>query len=235
MSDLEQRLRAAMNAAAEPAPSGLMDGIRRRHQRHRRRVTQGSVAVAAAIGLAVLPMVSPWPAHPGRSGAAASSTPSVRLLGPVVSPTPPNIRRFTCNDATWTQLDAGWQARALRVGPLWLLAEAGNARLHALTIEVAYGTSAILQVSASSWSYLQLFGPLLAEENKPLSPGHRVIIFTSCPRGTGDGPNGQFTDFSVTFSLPAGRSAVVDVMTQGAGQPTQVTFTCTRRGCLVRK
>ena len=51
MTDFEHRLRAAMAAAAEPAPAGLLDGIHRRHRRHVRRVATACVAVVA-VGIA---------------------------------------------------------------------------------------------------------------------------------------------------------------------------------------
>jgi len=53
MDEIERRLRAAMIAAAEQPPSGLMEGIRRRHRRHVRRVAVGCAAVIVAIAFAI--------------------------------------------------------------------------------------------------------------------------------------------------------------------------------------
>ncbi|MGH3181788.1 MAG: hypothetical protein ACRDOH_20365 [Streptosporangiaceae bacterium] len=55
MTDFERWLRAAIAAATEPSPAGLLDGIRRRHRRHLRRVGAACLAVVAAAGIAVCP------------------------------------------------------------------------------------------------------------------------------------------------------------------------------------
>jgi hypothetical protein len=55
MDDLERRLRAALSATASPPPSGLMEGICRRHRRHLVRVVAGFAAVIAALALAAPP------------------------------------------------------------------------------------------------------------------------------------------------------------------------------------
>jgi hypothetical protein len=87
MDDLERRLRAAMSGAAEPPPTGLMAGIRRRHRRHFIRVGAGVAAVLAALAL-----LAPPAAHALRS--------AVRGPGPAVgglstaSPCPSNIPGF---------------------------------------------------------------------------------------------------------------------------------------------
>jgi hypothetical protein len=66
MTEFEDRLRAAMAAAAGPPPAGLLDGIRRRHRRHVRRVTTACVAVVA-FGLAGTLVSRGVLAGPGRA------------------------------------------------------------------------------------------------------------------------------------------------------------------------
>jgi hypothetical protein len=84
MDDLERRLRAAMSTTASPPPAGLMDGIRRRHQRHLIRLCAGVAAALVALAL-----LAPPAAHALRS--------AVRGPGPAVgglstaSPCPSNI------------------------------------------------------------------------------------------------------------------------------------------------
>jgi hypothetical protein len=84
MDDLERRLRAAMSTTASPPPAGLMDGIRRRHQRHLIRLCVGVAAALVALAL-----LTPPAAHALRS--------AVRGPGPAVgglstaSPCPSNI------------------------------------------------------------------------------------------------------------------------------------------------
>ena len=59
MTDLERRLRAALRAAAEPAPPGLFGRCMRRHRRHQVRVGASVLAVAVAAALAVPPVTAP--------------------------------------------------------------------------------------------------------------------------------------------------------------------------------
>lgn len=56
MSELERRLRAALHAASEQPPPGLMEAVLRRHRRHRIRVGASLVAVVAAVAVAVPPL-----------------------------------------------------------------------------------------------------------------------------------------------------------------------------------
>ena len=83
MTDFERRLRAAMAAAAEPAPAGLLDGIHRRHRRHVRRVATACVAVVAvgvAGTLVTRGILAAGPAGRGPGGTGPAAT------GPAVSP-----------------------------------------------------------------------------------------------------------------------------------------------------
>ncbi|HUZ52061.1 MAG TPA: hypothetical protein VMU94_05985 [Streptosporangiaceae bacterium] len=95
MTDLERRLRAALRAAAEPAPPGLLDAVMRRHRRHRIRVGASVLAVLAAAALAVPPVTSALSgdgmpgggAPPVRPGGGLASNP-LRVVFTRRSPTP---------------------------------------------------------------------------------------------------------------------------------------------------
>jgi len=77
MSDLERRLRAAMIAAAEQPPAGLMQAIRRRHRRHIRR---GGTAIATAATAA--PHAAPTRQWRTRCGPAMRRAASPQGLPP---------------------------------------------------------------------------------------------------------------------------------------------------------
>lgn len=216
MDELERRLRAAMLAAAEPAPPGLVEAIRRRHRRYRIRVGAGSVAVVAAIGAVVVPFVQQHPASPGGSGLRGGATPSARPHPTAAS----SMARFTCNDA-WD--NDTWRPHGLRTGPLWLIPASGQ---RALDVEVADGATVTLQIPAASQSQLKFVSELYSFGAASLLSHDTGITFTSCR-----GPAGDFTRFGVGFSLPAGHSAIADVSVPGTRHPTRVIFTCTRSSC----
>lgn len=212
MDELERRLRAAMLAAAEPSPPGLMAAIRRRHRRYRMRIGAGSAAVIAAIGAAVVPFVLQQPASPGGSGLRGGATPAARPH--------PAVAVLTCNDA-WG--NDSWQPHGLRAGPLWLIPAGGR---KALDIEVADGATVTLQIPAASRSQLKFVSKLYPFAESPLRPGVTGITFASC-----QGPQGDFTRFGVGFSLPAGHSAIADVSIPGTGHLIRVIVACGQNGC----
>ena len=90
MTDLERRLRAALRAAAEPAPPGLLGAVLRRHRRHQIRVGASVLAVAVAAALAVPPVTSALrgtggvPAGVGQ--ASPTPAPSSRARHPLAAP-----------------------------------------------------------------------------------------------------------------------------------------------------
>jgi hypothetical protein len=126
MTEFERRLRAAMAAAAEPSPAGLLDAIRRRHRRHVRRVGAACVGAVAAVAIAV-PLVTQGlltgPAGRGRGGSlpgASSPGRSASVLPPVPSPAPGTVRRDCANNNNGT-LGRNWKARSVHAGPVWFI------------------------------------------------------------------------------------------------------------------
>jgi hypothetical protein len=127
MTEFERRLRAAMAAAAEPSPAGLLDAIRRRHRRHVRRVGAACVGAVAAVAIAV-PLVTQGlltgPAGRGRGGSlpgASSPGRSASVLPSVPSPAPPGTVRRDCANNNNGTLGRNWKARSVHAGPVWFI------------------------------------------------------------------------------------------------------------------
>jgi hypothetical protein len=140
MTEFEDRLRAAMASVAGPPPAGLLDGIRRRHRRHVRRVTTACVAVVA-FGLAGT-LVSrgvlaspgggpPAPAGPAATGQVtgpastvpASTVPASTVPSASASPAtaaPGTVLR-DCESANPGTLSPDWKAQSVHAGPVWFI------------------------------------------------------------------------------------------------------------------
>ena len=127
MTDFEHRLRAAMAAAAEPAPAGLLDGIHRRHRRHVRRVATACVAVLA-VGIAgtlvTRGILAAGPAGGGPGGTGPA------FAGPAVSPaavpsstatTAPGTVLRDCPSNNFGTLSTDWKAHSVHAGPVWFI------------------------------------------------------------------------------------------------------------------
>ena len=126
MTDFERRLRAAMAAAAEPAPAGLLDGIHRRHRRHVRRVATACVAVVA-VGVAGtlvtrgLTRRPGWPGpgrhRPGRHRPGGQPAPAPSSTG---TGAPGTVLR-DCPSANGGTLGSTWKADSVHAGPVWFI------------------------------------------------------------------------------------------------------------------
>ena len=230
--ELRRRLQTA--AAHAGAPGFSVEELIRRVRR-RRAAAKGALSgtvlamTAAAVAIPVI-VTGPGqgaPSQPGSTGASARPSSSES------SAAAPGTVRLTCSDADWTSQGAGWRAHGLWVGPLWLARTTSeqNPRIHAVAAEVAYGATVTVKPSPSVRSYFRFFDRVHIGGADPLPAGDTGFTFVSCPRIDGPGPNGLFTDFYVAFSLPAGRSAAVDIWTPAARRPTQVIFTCSRSNC----
>lgn len=117
MTEFERRLRAAMAAAAEPPPAGLLDAIRRRHRRHVRRVGAACLGAVAAVAIAV-----PLVAHGVRTGPAGrgpASHPSA-LPRPPAAAQPGAVRR-DCGSSNAGTLGRNWKAYSVHAGPVWFI------------------------------------------------------------------------------------------------------------------
>jgi hypothetical protein len=128
MTELERRLRAAMAAADEPPPAGLLDGIRRRHRRHVRRAGAAWVGAVAAVAIAV-PLVTqgirtgPAGRGPGGSFPAASSEVPLPPMSPIL---PPRMVFRDCASSNNGTLGRNWKAHSVHAGPVWFIYARSN-------------------------------------------------------------------------------------------------------------
>jgi hypothetical protein len=117
MTEFERRLRAAMAAAAEPPPAGLLDAIRRRHRRHVRRVGAACVGAVTAVAIAVPLVTHGIVTRPADRGPAShpSALPRVPPAGP-----PGAVRRDCANNNNGT-LGRNWKTYSVHAGPVWFI------------------------------------------------------------------------------------------------------------------
>jgi hypothetical protein len=126
MTDIERRLRAAMAASTQPAPPGLLDGIRRRHRRHHRRV---AVACAAVVAFGVAGtlvtrgvLASPGGTGPAATGPAATGPAIISSAAPYSTATaaPGTVVR-DCLSNNGGTLGSGWKTQSVHAGPVWFM------------------------------------------------------------------------------------------------------------------
>ena len=115
MTDFERWLRAAMAAATEPPPAGLLDSIRRRHRRHLRRVGAACLAGVAAAGIAVPLATRGIPAGPATPAATSPAAPAATPTG-----APGTVLR-DCQSNNNGTLGSNWQAQSVHAGPVWFI------------------------------------------------------------------------------------------------------------------
>lgn len=275
MNDIERRLRAAMKAAAEqwsaehqPGsrssgghrsaerwPGSLIEGIRRRHRRHVRRVAAGSVAAAVAVLLATPPVMQAFRVGQTKTGqSAASRAPTPRSSAPATTPSPVAARGTTlrgCDSANWGQLSRNWRSGSMVAGPLWFVYDAppgyvqlgdshsrtgtvqagGKPRVGVMVIEVSFGSTVVMKVDPASVSYFRFVPYFDQTGGYSLRDGVTGLTLASCPRGTPAGPNGLVTDYYLGFLLLPGDRALVNIWPTASARPIRVTFTCQVRGC----
>ena len=251
MDEIEQRLRAAMIGAAEPAPSGLLANIYQRHgrhMRHRRRLAVGGVAFAAAVVVAIPPIGHALRhSRPYGRPLSGSSTPLHQSTPAGAAPAArPGTMLLTCNDANWGQLQSDWRSVSLKAGPLWFFeAREKGGYVHfsnfrpprnskyryrgfrgdVMIIEVADGATVAMKPAAAARPYFRFYIGFDGPAPNYLPAGDTGFTFSACPRADA-GPNGSVTDFYLGYAIKSGRTAQVDIWTRPAARPRQVIFTC---------
>jgi hypothetical protein len=115
MTDFERWLRTAMAAATEPPPAGLLEGIRRRHRRHLRRVGAACLAAVAVVAIAV-----PLATRGIVSGSTTAA--ATRPAAPTGTPTaaPGTVLR-DCQSNNNGTLGPNWKATSVHAGQVWFI------------------------------------------------------------------------------------------------------------------
>ena len=245
MTEFEDRLRAAMAAAAGPPPAGLLDGIRRRHRRHVRRVTTACVAVVAfgLAGTLVSRGVLASPGGGGRAGPAATgpaALPSASTARPATA-APGTVLR-DCQSANPGTLGSGWKAQSVHAGPVWFIyarpgsirspgrpLATGKVRVNAMIIAVSNARTAVVTASPGLGGRLRFLANVSAGQRASLAEGAPGLTLAGCPAaapGVARGPaayapwltmfwQGYVTDLRGCLSL--------QVRTSPARPPVRVT------------
>jgi hypothetical protein len=236
MAEFERWLRAAMAAATEPAPAGLLAGIRRRHRRHLRRVGAACLAGVAAVGIAVPLATRGMLAGPATRTAASPARTAVRPAA-----APGTVLR-DCQSNNNGTLGAGWQADSVQAGPVWFIymrpknttpssqrLVAGKLTASAMTIAVSNGRTAVVTAAPATrgrYRFLAYFN----DDGTPytLTEGAPGLTLAGCPAGqAGTGLTmfweGYVTDLRGCIPL--------EVRTSPAGQPIRVNLPAPGGGC----
>jgi hypothetical protein len=202
MSDLERRLRAAMTAAAEPPPGGLMDGIRRRHRRYRLRLRAASAAGAAVVlvggSLAAHGALS-GPAGPGPAAASGKSGPPVVIPSASATGIPgavPGTVLMDCQNSTGGTVSANWKSQSVHAGPVWFIfgrladAHPGSKRLpggklsaSAMAIAVSNGRTAVVTVAPQAAGEFRFLAGFSNSDVYTLRAGEPGLTLVGCPKG----------------------------------------------------
>jgi hypothetical protein len=254
MTDFERRLRAAMAAAAEPAPSGLLDGIHHRHRRHVRRVTTACVAVVAVgiTGTVVARGILAGPGGRGPGGTGPAAT------GPAVSPAavpsstatgaPGTVLR-DCQSNNGGTLGSHWKAQSVRAGPVWFIYArpappspshrliVGKTRASAMAIAVRDGHTAVVTAAPSLGGRFRFLDGF-SNSGSPytLSEGAPGLTLAGCPAS----PVGHhvpakyapgLTMFWEGFVTDLRGCIPLEVRASSGSHPVRVTIAATDGGC----
>ncbi|MGN6795345.1 MAG: hypothetical protein ACTHJW_23395 [Streptosporangiaceae bacterium] len=228
MTDLERRLRAALRAASEPAPDGLLAAVMRRHRRHQLRIGASVLAIAVAAALAVPPVTAAL--HAGHRAVdtprpGGSMSPNHRWRHPVAAA---GTVLSGCNDgANSGAIGRNWRSGARHVaGPLWLIDgghSSGRIRLY-VAIAVLHGmkpgSALVVRTPSGPRHDLRfLYGP-----GDSLDPGTRYtmrsgeagVTFEACQE-----PDG-ITDYYGGYLVRGKRCVPVSVSAPGLKQSVTI-------------
>lgn len=203
-----------------------------------------AVGLAAAIAAVLLT---------GGGGRHAAVPPqgAAPLAGRTPSPAvAPGTVLLTCDSANGGPLGSHWQTSSLRAGPLWFVdgrqqgyvhergwhaagratQRTGKRHIGVMIVEVTPGSTVVMKAAPAAWPYFRFvdgFGSVAPNKRAAGEPG---FTFVACPRGHG-GTSSRVTDFSLSFSIEAGRAAPVEIWPSAASRPIRVIFTCPGHGC----
>ncbi len=195
------------------------------------------VIAAAAIVIATSGGSSSRPARSSIAAAAVAPSPAAA----------PGTLLLGCGSANWGKLASGWRAQSLRAGPLWFVGARRTGYVHypgadrlsiarhrastvgVMIVEVADGSTVIIRPAAGSRGYFRFLDGFSGTAGNRLPDGDTGFTFSPC-RTAGQGDNGPVTDYYLGFSLKAGHTAPVDVMTSSSARPIRLIFTSPAHG-----
>ena len=237
MSEIEQRLRAAMHAAVadEQPPANLLQRIRARRRRHRATTTIACVAVAAAVALVVSPAGSSLRAGhaPGRPLASAPAPRAVP--GTVLQSCSRQIEVPNRPD----------MSQSFRVGPLVLVGLRQAVGLQSVRefgiggLEVAVRDNAKVWVTVAGPARLYfrfLFGRSDfvngVNGRYTIKDGESGVTFAGCPADAAFNSPPGYTLYGGYFlvSKPP-RCVSLNVWTTASDRPVRITFPAGRTVC----
>jgi hypothetical protein len=255
MTDIERRLRAAMAASTQPAPPGLLEGIRLRHRRHHRRVAVACAAVVV-FGVAGTLVTRGVLARPGGTGPAATGP---AATGPAIissaapystaSPAPGTVVRdcFSNNGGT---LGSGWKAQSVHAGPVWFIyarprgtaspshrLSVGKVAASAMVIAVDNGRRAVVRAAPELHGRFRFLASFHGGgQPYTLAEGAPGLTLAGCPAGpAGTGIPANYAPGLTMFwegYVTSLRGCIpLEVRSTPASRPIRVTVATTNGGC----
>jgi hypothetical protein len=250
MTDFERRLRDVMAASAEPPPTGLLEGIRRRHRRHVLRVAAACVAVAA-IGVAGTLVTRGTLAGPAGTGPAAPAATGAAIV-PSAVPTstataaPGTVLR-DCQSNNNGTLGSNWETHSVHAGPVWFISmrprgtpssgqqlTVGKLTSSAMVIAISNGRTAVVTAArATSGRFRFLANFNSGQQPYTLAEGAPGLTLAGCPAGTNipESYAPGLTMFWEGFVTDLRGCIPLEVRTSPASQPIRITLAAAQGGC----
>ena len=255
MTDFEHRLRAAMAAAAEPAPAGLLDGIHRRHRRHVRRLATACIALLA-VGIAGTLVTRGILASglagrgPGGTGPAAAGPAVSQAAVPSSTATggPGTVLR-NCMSSNGGTVGSNWKAQSVHAGPVWFIYArpatpwpshrlvVGKTRASAMVIAVRNGRRAVVTAPPSLGGRFRFLAAFNSSGTPyTLSEGAPGLTLAGCPASqvghhipAGYAPG--LTMFWEGYVTDLRGCIPLEVRASPGSHPVRVTIAATDNGC----
>lgn len=221
MTDFEDQLRAAMNAAvaSRQPPPGLVALVRRRRRRHIARVAVTSAAVVLAAAVAIPPARSAL-LDRGAGSAMSPALPAPGSFG--------DGQFYGCGAQTFGGLGPGWQQGATHAGPIWIISNGiapdfrfvnpdGTLKAVPLIVLVRDNTTVWLRPEGTQRGSLRFLARFTSTNRYTLRDGATDAIFTSCSAKAAMFGSG-LTEYYIGVIVTGPRCIPVDVRASATGK-----------------